>query len=371
MASSLSATDVKRLAESKTNVNVRADTIAKVGKDFTYGALSDVERNLAEDIFRSMAEDLEARVRKAMAESIRDSEEVPHDLALKLANDVSEVAVPFIEMTQVLTDEDLIEIVRSHGTEHQLAVANRPHVSERVSDALVDTKKEEVVATLVNNAGAQISEQTMSRVLDDFGHIRPIATSMAQRNTLPLTIAERLVTLVSEKMQARLQDREGIKDTTAAAVRKEAQEKATVSLLDGSHDAPDIHALVEQLHKSGRLTHTLVVRALCMGDLVFFETGLAKLANLPVANVYRLIHEKGARGLSRLFEKLGVSKKMLEVSLVALDLSKDMALDSRDDREHFRSVMLDRVLTKLGETQDVDSIDFLMRKMAVGGKKAA
>jgi len=371
MASTLSAADVKRLAASKTNASVRAQTIQKVGAGFASGALSDVERTLAEDIFRSMAHDLEARVRKAMAESIRDSEDVPHDLALKLANDVSEVAVPFIEMTKVLTDEDLIEIIRTNGTEHQVAVANRPHVSERVSDALVDTRKEEVVATLVNNAGAQISEQTMTRVLDDFGHIRPIATSMAQRNTLPLTIAERLVTLVSEKMQARLQKQEGVKKQTAAIVRKEAQEKATVSLLDGSHDAPDIHALVDQLHKSGRLTHTLVVRALCMGDLVFFETGLAKLSGLPVANIYRLIHDKGTRGLTKLFEKIGVSKKMLDVSLVALDLSKDMTLDTRDDREQFRSVMLDRVLTKLGETQDVDSIDFLMRKMATGEKRAA
>jgi uncharacterized protein (DUF2336 family) len=370
MSSSLSAADVQRLANAKADAGVRAETIAKVGTGFAGGALTAAERSLAEDIFRSMAQDVEARVRKAMAESLRDSEDVPHDLALKLANDVSEVAVPFIEMTTVLSDDDLVQIIQSHGTDHQVAVARRPHVSERVSDALVDTKNETVVATLVNNAGAEISEKTMSRVLDDFGHVRPIATSMAERNALPLTIAERLVTLVSEKMQAQLQKQTGVKAGTAATIRKEAQEKATVSLLDGAHDAPDIHALVDQLYKSKRLTHTLVVRALCMGDIVFFEAGLAKLAGLPVANVYRLIHEKGSRGLERLFEKLGVSKKMLEVSLVALDLSNDMTLDTRDDREQFRSVMLDRVLTKLGETQDVDSIDFLMRKMS-GEKKAA
>lgn len=370
MAPSLSTSDVQRLSSAKANADIRAETVSKVAQGFTAGNLSPAERSLAEDIFRSMAEDVEARVRKAMAESLRDSNDVPHDLGVKLANDVSEVAVPFIEMTSVLTDDDLVQIIQSHGQDYQVAVAKRAHVSERVSDALVDTKNETVVATLVNNTGAQISEKTMSRVLDDFGHIRPIATSMAGRNALPLTIAERLVTLVSEKMQVKLQKNAGVGEELAARVRTEAQEKATVSLLDGAQDAPDIHALVDQLYKSKRLTHTLVVRALCMGDVVFFETALARLAGVPVANVYRLVHNKGTRGIERLFHKLGVSPKMLEVSLVALDLARDMKLDSRDDREQFRAVMLDRVLTKLGETQDVDSIDFLMRKMAASQKAA-
>lgn len=370
MALSLSTSDVQRLSAAKADAGIRAETVSKVAHGFKTGNLTSAERRLAEDIFRSMAEDVEARVRKAMAESLRDSDEVPHDLGVRLANDVSEVAVPFIEMTSVLTDEDLLQIIQTHGQEYQVAVAKRPHVSERVSDALVDTKNETVVATLVNNAGAQISEKTMSRVLDDFGHIRPIATSMAGRNALPLTIAERLVTLVSEKMQGTLRQKAGMNESVAARVRREAQEKATVSLLDGAQDAPDIHSLVNQLYKSKRLTHTLVVRALCMGDVVFFETALARLANVPVSNVYQLVHNKGTRGIERLFQKLDVNPKLLEVALVALELASDMKLDGRDDREQFRAVMLDRVLTKLGETQDVDSIDFLMRKMSAPGKAA-
>lgn len=363
MSSDLSAADVAKLANSKTDATVRAQTIAKVGGSFTGGTLSASERALAEDIFRTMARDVEVRVRQAMMDSIKDSDDVPRDLAMRLATDVADVAVPFIEMTTVLTDEDLIEIIRSQGQDHQMAVARRPEVSEAVSDALVETKNEAVVATLVSNSGAKLSEATMSKVLDDFGHVKPIATSMAGRNALPLPIAERLVTLVSSKMQAHLEQTAGVGKVAAQAVGQEAREKATVSLLDGSHDAPDIHALVDQLHKSGRLTHTLVVRALCMGDLVFFETGLARLAGIPVSNVYRLIHEKGTRGLERLFAKIGVDKRMFEISMVALDLSADLKLDSRDDREHFRSVMLDRVLTKLGETKDVDSLDFLMKKI--------
>ncbi|MEM7569474.1 MAG: DUF2336 domain-containing protein [Pseudomonadota bacterium] len=371
MAADLSAADVAQLANAKTDPRVRAEMIGKVSASFAGGSLSPSERALAEDIFRAMARDVEVRVRHAMMDALKDSPDVPRDVAMKMATDVAEVAVPFLEMTTVLTDEDLIEIIRSQGQDHQIAVARRSSVSEAVSDALVETNNEAVVATLVSNSGAQLSEATMSKVLDSFGHVKPIATSMAERNALPLPIAERLVTLVSAKMQSHLEKASGLNKKTAKAVGVEAREKATVSLLDGSHDAPDIHALVDQLHKSGRLTHTLVVRALCMGDMVFFETGLARLAGIPVSNVYRLIHEKGTKGLERLFIKLGVDKKMFEIALVALDLSKDLKLDSRDDREHFRSVMLDRVLTKLGETQDVDSLDFLMRKIGHSGARKA
>src|SRR5690606_22052428 len=99
-------------------------------------------------------------VRAALAENLKEYAGLPRDLALTMARDVDTVALPVIRFSEVLEDDDLLEIVRTQDTARQAAVAQRATVSERVSDALVETGKEDVVATLVGNDGAALSDAT-------------------------------------------------------------------------------------------------------------------------------------------------------------------------------------------------------------------
>ena len=131
----LSVEDVRNLLSDPSAEN-RALTATKVAAAFSSGKLNERERELAEGIFRIMARDVEQKVREALSQTIRLSPDLPHDVALALANDIAAVAVPFIEASSVLTDDDLLDIIRSKPAEYQVAVAGRAEVSERVSDAL-------------------------------------------------------------------------------------------------------------------------------------------------------------------------------------------------------------------------------------------
>ena len=62
-----------------------------------------------------MAKDVELTVRRALSESLRSARHLPNDVALRLANDVEAVALPILADSPVLTDADLIELVR-HGS---------------------------------------------------------------------------------------------------------------------------------------------------------------------------------------------------------------------------------------------------------------
>lgn len=365
----LSAADVAKLVENP-SADHRAEAATKIASHLNQGSLSENERALAEDIFRVMVRDVESRVRRALSDSLRETDDLPRDIALSLANDVDDVAIPFLELSQALSDDDLLSIIEAKGEEHQMAIARREQVSEEIADALVETKSENVVATLVSNEGADLSEGTMNRVLDEFGDVKSISTPMAGRAALPLDVAERLVSLVSDKIQERLLTHQELSPDMAMDLILQSRERATVSLLDGSSDAPDVQALVEQLHKNGRLTPTLIVRALCMGDLTFFEAAMAKKADIPVVNVYKLVHDKGELALPRLFAKADMPKDMVELAQVALDVSAEMDMQSSDDREKFRSVMMERVMTHFEEDFDSDNLDYFISKMA-GGQSAA
>jgi len=241
-------------------------------------------------------------------------------------------------------------------------------VSENVSDALVETGNEKVVATLVRNDGARLSERTMNRVIDAFGANKEISEPMALRSELPLTVAERLVALVSDKIRDHLVTHHAMSADVATDLFLSAREKATVGLLQPDTNLRDVVELIDQLHRNGRLTPTLIFRALCMGDTTFFEAALAKLADIPIANAYRLVHDKGGKGLEALFEKCRLSRKMLRVCQAALEAARDMQLNSGDDRVRFRQVMIERVLTRFEDGFDPDNLDYFIAKL---GRQAA
>src|SRR3546814_16139917 len=78
-----------------------------------------------------------------------------------LAMDDSAIAGPILRRSSVLQDEELIGVIRYRTVEHQIAIASRRHVSERVSAVLAETANEDVVRTLLENADAEFAGATM------------------------------------------------------------------------------------------------------------------------------------------------------------------------------------------------------------------
>ncbi len=277
----LTAADVLRLKEDPSPTN-RTLTGLKVASAFG-DKLDGEERAIAEEIFRLMLRDAETRVRLALSESLKDNPSIPHDIALGLARDVAEVASPILKHSEILTDDDLLEIISEHSTAHKIAVAGRKHVSEGVSEALADTADEEVVATLVANQGAELSEQVLKKVVDAFGDVEMVNTPLAERDWLPISISERLVSLVSESLRDHLVTHHELPGGLASDLVLESRERATMSLIDNDTKTVDVVTLVNQLAKNNRLTPTIILHAICMGDLVFFEAALAKLCGVGQA----------------------------------------------------------------------------------------
>ncbi len=358
----LTGADVAQLLKDPSE-ETRALTASKVSAAFSK-QMTASEKAIAADIFKVMVNDAAVRVRAALSESLKDNPEIPHDIAVKLAHDVSEVALPMIEYSDVLSDADLTEIVKSQSADYQVAVAKRQNVSESVSEALASTKNEKVVATLVANDKAKISEKTMNRVLDDFGNSEAVNAPLTMRSELPLTVAERLVSLVSDNLRTHLLTHHELSANSAADLMLQAREKATVSLLDREDETSTVGALVEQLHQNGRLTSTLLLRALCMGDMPFFEAGMARLAGIPVINAYKLIHDKGDLGLHALFNHCGFSKEMIGIARVALKVIAETEYDGEaGDIERFKHRMIERVLTQFEQGFDQENLDYLFAKL--------
>ena len=345
MRISLTQADVERLL-TEPSAETRREAASKVAVTYTADELSEQERSLAEDILRTLVHDMEVSVREALAENLKSYNGLAHDIAVDLASDVDSVSLPVIRFSDVLTDDDLIEIVRTQGVQKQTAVAQRSTVSERVSDALVDTGNEDVVETLVGNEGAAISTETYSRVLTDFRGNERIDQALVHRGSLPVEIAERLVSVVSDRLREELASRHELPESVASLLVVQARERATLGLLGEDADIVDVQTLVTQLHHNDRLTPSIILRAVCMGDMEFFEVSLAVMAGVPLGSAPSLIYDRGERGLPAIMDRASVPPGMIPLFRAAIDVAGETEYDGGEhDRERFRRRILERILT--------------------------
>ncbi|MEH6402571.1 MAG: DUF2336 domain-containing protein [Sneathiella sp.] len=361
---SLSPADVERLLSDR-SAETRAKTVEKIAGNLTNREFSAAERAEAEEIFRLLAGDAEVLVRQTLSETLKSMPDLPHDIAVALASDIADVATPMLSVSEALSDEDLAEIIGSNSESHQAAIASRVTVSEAISEKLADTGNETVVATLMGNDGAEISEKTFEKVLDQFGENEKINAPIAKRKKLPITVAERLVTLVSDKLREHLVTHHDMSLATATDLILESREKTMIGLLrDGtSHD--DLVRLIDQLYDNNRLTPTLILRALCVGDVDFFETSLAKGSGVSVSNVHLLVNDAGGEGLRQIGKKCNIPKGLIEMMRVAIDVVNELEYDGNPgDRERFRNHVIERVLTHFEDRFDAENVDYLISKIS-------
>jgi uncharacterized protein (DUF2336 family) len=215
MAETLAKADVERLLNNPSAAS-RADMAAKVADAFGSGALTTTERQLAGEIFRVLMQDAAERVRLALAEHLADCNDLPHDVALALARDVEAVALPILEHSLVLTDDDLIEIIRRGNSNKQIAIAGRKVVPMLVADALVESQNAAAVARLVGNAGAELRDTTLRTIMERHGDDARIQEPLIAREALPAAVLERLVAQASESLQEFLVKRHDLAPGTAS-----------------------------------------------------------------------------------------------------------------------------------------------------------
>ncbi|MBI2257027.1 MAG: DUF2336 domain-containing protein [Proteobacteria bacterium] len=363
MAGMLTEADVRKLMTDP-SPDARVETATKVAKAFYETELSPAERQLAEEIFRIMVRDAEVRVREALSINLKSSPELPKDVALSLAKDVEAVSLPVLEFSTVLSDSDLIEIIRLSGAEKQTAVARRANVSGDVANALIDHGKSgNVVATLVNNPGAALKDADLEKAFAKFGSDPAVSNSLVARSNLPLRVSEKIVALVSESLRDHLLSHKEISAEMAADLVLQARERATAGLLPPGSKSADVVELVQQLRDTRRLTPSLILRTLCTGDLTFFEASLAVLANMSVVNARVLIHDEGKLGLQSIYQRTPLPANLYPAFRVAFDVARETEYDGgANDRARFSARVIERVLTQFEDIGN-DNLEYLMKKL--------
>jgi len=356
---SLKSADVQN-AVRHPNESARAVAAQRVCRDIRSKTLSEQERAFAHKILTHIAQDSAEMVRRALAITLKNSPKLPRDIAVKLSKDIESIAVPILTHSPVFTDEDLIEILKSKAAAKAMAVAKRISVSDHVARAIIRFGDSHAVAEVAANDGALISEQTASEMLDIYKNDDLIAQSMILRRDLPPRIVEKMITLVSDDMIIRLTRRHSVSTDVAIDLAVRTRERAVVDFIDQSWVTKDLKGLVRRIYAEGRLTSSLLIRAICSGQMRFAEQALAIMSGVSVQKAILMIHDGGPFGLKALCARAGLKEDMFKVIHAATIIYRDLEVSGLEyDRANFQELMIERILTLPFDLPEADQLWFL------------
>ncbi len=257
-------------------------------------SFSTAEKELMADIICRITSDVERSIRAHFSKTISTLSDIPKDLIVFLANDEIEVALPILENSPILDEFDLIKLVQTRSSQHQLAIAARSDVSEAVASALCETENENVCLCLLNNLNAAISEETLEILCVKSEVISSYQNPLINRPFLPKNIAEKMYRYVSIALREIISEKFQI-DPKILSIAPEDRAQTILSI---SEENDPSNKLIEKLYSAGELTNGFLLKSLHQGEIDLFEISFAKLSGLTRQELQKFLYTTDPKRLA-------------------------------------------------------------------------
>ena len=362
----LNKQDAVNLAE-QTSVENKSIIARKVSSFYAGINITPQAAQLAEDIFRIMVRDTEVKVRETLSDSLKHCKDLPKDVISAIINDKDSIAIPFIQHYASLTNDDLIKIINIPSINKQKAVAKRSRLSAEISHYIVECCSDTVVGELISNETAIIKDQTFAYIISKYSENDDIKKRLIYRSELPVSVIEKIANKLSYKLKTHLILHHNLPKELANKLVDDIKEKITLSISEDYSTDKQIEELVHQLYKANRLTTGLVVRAICLGDLKFFEYALVYLSETPIAEVRKILFNTQADFMIRnLLRKAFIPKSVFPAIFSALKIIREIRFDcGRSNHKSFGHKVVERILSYIQNTDELnqDDIQYLVSKI--------
>jgi uncharacterized protein (DUF2336 family) len=370
MRANLTDSDIRTLIKGPTE-GERAHAAHKICRCIDELELTEEERTHAATIMAIMAQDAAVLVRRALAVALKNSTKLPRDIANMLARDIESIALPVILNSPILTDSDLVEIVRASPPAKQIAVASRETLSTTVTGAIAEYAVSAAVERALANDNAFFDERGLETSLDRFAGVSGVTAAMVHRNALPVSVTEKLVTMVTGELFDHLVNHHELPPQIAIDLAMGARERATLDIVEQAVRQKDLGRFVQQLNLNGRLSPSLLMRGLCLGHIEFVEYAMAELAGMSHQRMWLLMNDSGPLGLKAAFDRAGLPPRLFPSFRAAIEVYHSIEREGGAyDRIIFRKRMLERTLT-LFQSVPKDDLDYLMEKLDASGLQPA
>ncbi|MEP4051828.1 MAG: DUF2336 domain-containing protein [Litorimonas sp.] len=324
----------------------RANAVQKLGREIRVATMNAAERAFATKLMDRICVDVSALVRRALSVTLQNSRNLPRHLALALIEDIDSIAVPILSSSPVLTDQDLVNVLKSSAADKIRAIAQRKTISLHVSHAIVSYGDGAATARLAANDGALISSETAKLIADLHANDDLIREAALSRHDMPPSVVAKLINHSAEKIDANLKTFPGISDDRATQISKDTRERAQSFVIGGSWPEERLREYARALDKSGKLTPRLILRTAGRGDIRFATMGLSLLAGQTLAKTRLMVLASSGLGLKALALRARFTTPQIELLTACIQTYLSVEQENRAfSAAKFQLLVAERLVT--------------------------
>jgi uncharacterized protein (DUF2336 family) len=273
----------------------RADMARHVGDLFVTGAVrySDDEIALFDQILVRLVAEIEQSARALLATRLAPLASAPPKLMRILAcDDAIEVACPVLAKSERLDEPTIVATACTKSQQHLMAISLRKHLSETVTDVLVERGNRAVLLRAAENAAARFSERGFSTLVARSDGDDELAACVGSRRDVPMHLFLKLLAKASQTVRARLEAENPNAAREIHHVVAEVAGRIRAEQHAAARDYAAAQSTVGRLHDSGQLDASTLERFIKAGEVEESTAALARLADLSIDVVDRMMSEE-------------------------------------------------------------------------------
>ncbi len=247
------------------------------------------------------------KIRKALASTLRDHAYMPPKMAMDVTRDVErEISEPILRFCVGLSDEDLLEILKSHPSGWAAeSAAGRPYIAD------------DEMLMIGEGPGQALSENFLSVIVDNARAYPEWKNPSTLHHPLPVSVLREMDLFIDTAIQDVLMRQKDFDIGLCAEVLRVFRRRmAFVS--QHNHSLSSMETRLKTLIQNKRLDEEAVSDALAMLDHDFVYGAIAYLAKTGIVQVKKIFEMRAAKGIVALCWQAGLSMRM------AFHLQKDL-----------------------------------------------
>ncbi len=321
----------------------RMETLKRVTDLFINDAsrYAEKETTLFGDVFGHLINHVESRALVELSRRLGPIENAPVSTIQRLArNDSIEISGPILTTSKLLSDDDLIEIVKTKSQLHLAKIAVRPQLNEVVTEVLVDHGDANVANEVASNAGAQFSKASMIKLIMTADRDDRLAELISRRVDISPSLFRSLLMQATEAVRLKLlaaapqNQKDSIRqilDEISVQVGKDARK---------TRNYAEAQRVITELSQDTELTKRKILEFADLSRMVEMTAALSVLSGVPINQIDWLFHASNELGLTVLCKSIGLELDTAFAVIMACK-GKITADDTRvfdDFHEHYNEL---------------------------------
>ena len=272
--------------------------------------LSPRESELVADVLIKLMRQAEKDLRHAIAEQISALDNVPLRLVLQLANDEIEIAKPVLTRSSVLSDMDLMYIIKSKSAEYWRAIAARERMGDDVIDTLADTGDIDTALILAENTNITLTDHALTALSDIAQTSEVLALPLLRRTEISSEVATRLYEYVGAEIKSFITRNYSIApDDVSNIVDNTVQECANPGTAKDFMPDGYMITAAEKFKAKNMLNIRLMLNTLRRGHMRSFIAQLSVFTGLPVKTAGEIVQQPNGQGLAIVSRAYDIEKE--------------------------------------------------------------